>query len=79
MLKHANYAGAGRNGSVLALAGDDPISKSSTLPSHSEVAFYNGFMPTVYPGNFQEILDLGIQGFMLSRPACGFRFQTRQS
>ena len=36
--KHANYAGVGRNGGVLALAGDDPVSKSSTLPSHSEVA-----------------------------------------
>src|SRR6266478_634279 len=36
--KRANYAGVGRNGGVLALAGDDPVSKSSTLPSHSEVA-----------------------------------------
>src|SRR5215813_6543928 len=31
-LKHANYAGVGKNGGVLALAGDDPVSKSSTLP-----------------------------------------------
>ena len=31
VFKHANYAGVGRNGGVLALAGDDPISKSSTL------------------------------------------------
>jgi indolepyruvate ferredoxin oxidoreductase len=67
LFKHANYAGVGRNGGVLALAGDDPISKSSTLPSHSEVALYDAFMPTIFPGNVQEILDLGLHGFMLSR------------
>ena len=67
LFKHANYAGVGKNGGVLALAGDDPLSKSSTLPSHSEVALYDAFMPTIYPGNVQEILDLGLHGFMLSR------------
>ena len=65
--KHANYAGVGKNGGVLALVGDDPISKSSTLPSHSEVALWDAFMPTIFPGNVQEILDLGLHGFMLSR------------
>src|SRR5205085_4171044 len=38
IFKHANYAGTSRTGGVLALAGDDPLAKSSTLPSHSEVA-----------------------------------------
>ncbi len=65
--KHANYAGVGKNGGVLALVGDDPISKSSTLPSHSEVALWDALMPTIFPGNVQEILDLGLHGFMLSR------------
>jgi indolepyruvate ferredoxin oxidoreductase len=65
--KHANYAGVGKNGGVLALAGDDPVSKSSTLPSHSEVALWDALMPTIFPGNVQEILDLGLHGFMLSR------------
>jgi indolepyruvate ferredoxin oxidoreductase len=65
--KHANYAGVGKNGGVLALAGDDPVSKSSTLPSHSEVALWDALIPTIYPGNVQEILDLGLHGFMLSR------------
>jgi len=65
--KHANYAGVGKNGGVLALVGDDPLSKSSTLPSHSEVALYDALMPTIFPGNVQEILDLGLHGFMLSR------------
>ncbi len=65
--KHANYAGVGKNGGVLALAGDDPVSKSSTLPSHSEVALYDALMPTIFPGNVQDILELGLHGFMLSR------------
>ncbi|HET9015714.1 MAG TPA: indolepyruvate ferredoxin oxidoreductase family protein [Thermomicrobiaceae bacterium] len=66
-LKHANYAGIGKNGGVLALAGDDPVCKSSSLPSHSEVALYDALIPTLYPGNPQEVLDFGLHGFLLSR------------
>ena len=68
--KHANLTGVGRNGGVLALAGDDPSCKSSTIPSHSEVALYDALMPILFPGNVQEILDLGRLGFELSR-FCG--------
>src|SRR6266581_7307756 len=67
IFKHANFAGVGRNGGVLALGGDDPLSKSSTLPSHSEIAFYDALFPVLFPGNVQEILDLGRLGFELSR------------
>ena len=67
VFKHANYAGVSRNGGVLALGGDDPLSKSSTIPSHSEVAFYDALFPVLFPGNTQEILDLGRLGFELSR------------
>jgi indolepyruvate ferredoxin oxidoreductase len=65
--KHGNYAGIGQYGGVLAVAGDDPSAKSSTIPSHSEVALYDALMPTLYPGNVQEILDYGRIGFELSR------------
>ncbi|HEV8674249.1 MAG TPA: indolepyruvate ferredoxin oxidoreductase family protein [Methylomirabilota bacterium] len=67
IFKHANFAGVGRHGGVLALAGDDPQAKSSTLPTHSEVAFYDALIPVVYPGSVQDILDLGRLGFELSR------------
>jgi len=67
IFKHANFAGVGRYGGVLALAGDDPQAKSSTLPTHSEVAFYDALFPVLYPGSIQDILDFGRLGFELSR------------
>ena len=68
--KHANFAGIGKNGGVLAMAGDDPPCKSSTLPNYSEVAFFDANFPILYPGNVQELLDLGRHGLALSR-YCG--------
>jgi len=70
VFKHANFAGVGPWGGVLAVGGDDPAAKSSTIPSHSEVAFYDALFPVLYPGSVQEILDLGRLGFELSR-YCG--------
>ncbi len=67
IFKHANYAGVGRHGGVLALAGDDPVSKSSTLPTHSEIALYDALFPVLFPGGVQDVLDLGRLGFELSR------------
>jgi indolepyruvate ferredoxin oxidoreductase len=67
VFKHANFAGVGRWGGALAVAGDDPLAKSSTLPSHSEVALYDAQMPVLYPGTAQEIIQLARYGFELSR------------
>lgn len=65
--KHANFAGVAKHGGVLAFGGDDPISKSSTIPCISELAFFDAMMPVLYPGNIQEIIDYGLLGFELSR------------
>lgn len=67
VLKHANFAGSSRLGGVLALAGDDHACKSSTLPHQSEYAFVDAFMPVLHPATVQDIIDLGIYGWALSR------------
>jgi indolepyruvate ferredoxin oxidoreductase len=66
-LKHANYTGIGRNGAVLAIAGDDPSCKSSSLCSQSEPMLMHVGMPSLYPCNVQEIIDLGLHGYQMSR------------
>ena len=67
VFKHANFKGTAPNGGVLALAGDDPMAKSSTLPTQVEPAFYDAQIPVLYPGTMQEVIDLGLHGIALSR------------
>lgn len=66
-LRHANLMGTHPAGGALALVGDDPIAKSSTVPSASEFALADLCMPTVYPADVQEILDLGLHAIAMSR------------
>ncbi len=68
-LKHANYTGIGKNGGVLAIAGDDPSCKSSSLCSQSEPMLFHLGIPSLFPGNVQDILDLGLHGYNMSRLA----------
>ncbi len=68
-LKHANYTGIAKNGGVLAVAGDDPSCKSSSLCSQSEPMLFHVGIPSLYPGNVQEILDYGLHGYQMSRLA----------
>ena len=67
ILRHANLAGTGPNCAALVLTGDDHISKSSTIPHQSDLSLYNFGIPVFYPGNTQEILDLGLFAIALSR------------
>ena len=67
VFKHANAAGTARYGGVLAVAGDDHLCKSSTLPSQSEYAFMDAQMPLLNPAGIQDVLDLGLYGWALSR------------
>ncbi len=67
VFKHANGAGTAPHGGVLALAGDDHASKSSTFPHQSEHAFAAAMIPVLHPSGVQEIIDLGLHGFAMSR------------
>lgn len=66
-LRHANLHGAGENGGVVLAVGDDPSSKSSTLPGACENALLDLAIPIFSPGNVQEVIDLGRYAFEMSR------------
>jgi indolepyruvate ferredoxin oxidoreductase len=67
VFKHANAAGTSKHGGVLVLAGDDHACRSSTLPHQSEHEFISAMMPVLNPAGVQDILDMGILGWALSR------------
>ena len=67
VFKHANFAGTSAHGGVLVLAGDDHAAKSSTLPHQSDHQFSAAMMPVLYPSSVQEIIDLGLHGWAMSR------------
>jgi indolepyruvate ferredoxin oxidoreductase len=67
VLKHANAFGTSRYGGVLAVVGDDHACKSSTLPHQSDHMFIGATSPVLNPASVQEVLDLGIFGWELSR------------
>ena len=59
--------GTGPHGGVLVCVGDDPQAKSSSVPSTSEPTLFALAMPILTPADPQEILELGLHGFALSR------------
>lgn len=65
--RHGNYMGVHPSGGVLALAGDDPSAKSSTLPTDSQSSFYDLAFPIIVPSSVQDVLDLGLYAVSLSR------------
>jgi indolepyruvate ferredoxin oxidoreductase len=66
-LKHGTWMGTTPRGGVLAVAGDDPANKSSSLPSNSTMALADAFMPVLAPGSVADILRLGRYGLEMSR------------
>jgi indolepyruvate ferredoxin oxidoreductase len=78
-LRHGNFVGVSRTGGALAVVGDDPSCKSSTIPSASESLLASFHMPVFSPGNVQEVLDLGLHAFACSRASglwSGFKIVT---
>src|SRR5579871_5499992 len=65
--RHANLAGTHPRGGAIALCGDDPACKSSTVPSASEALLAAVHMPVLYPGSLQETLDFGRHAIACSR------------
>ncbi|NLA64930.1 MAG: 2-oxoacid ferredoxin oxidoreductase, partial [Leucobacter sp.] len=66
-LRHANLMGTHPSGGAVAFVGDDPGAKSSTLPCASELALADLMMPTFYPCDPADILELGRHAVALSR------------
>ena len=66
-LKHGNLSGVAPHGGVLAMAGDDPAAKSSSLAHQSEPAFIAAGMPVVYPATLQDLVLLGLHAWEMSR------------
>src|SRR5579863_8849624 len=66
-LRHANMIGTSPTGGAVALVGDDPSAKSSTLPCSSEMALAGLAMPTFYPADPAEALVHGLHAVELSR------------
>ena len=67
VFKHANLAGTARHGGVIAVAGDDHVAKSSTAAHQSDHIFKACGLPVFFPASVQEILDLGLHAWALSR------------
>ena len=67
VFKHANMAGTTPWGGVIAVAGDDHVAKSSTVAHQSDHIFKACGLPVFFPADVQEILDLGIHAFAMSR------------
>ncbi|MCY7355452.1 MAG: indolepyruvate ferredoxin oxidoreductase family protein, partial [Lysobacter sp.] len=67
VFKHGNAAGTSKHGGVLALAADDHACRSSTLPHGSEGEFTSALMPILNPAGVQDILEMGLLGWAMSR------------
>ena len=66
-MRQANLCGTTRDGGAVAVVGDDPTAKSSPTPGATEFPAAAVMMPMLYPGDVQEVLDLGVHAVALSR------------
>jgi hypothetical protein len=67
VIKHGNAAGASAQGGVLLVTGDDHACKSSTFPHQSEQAYVAAMVPVLHAASVQDVLDLGLHGWAMSR------------
>ncbi|MEO1459570.1 MAG: indolepyruvate ferredoxin oxidoreductase family protein, partial [Pseudomonadota bacterium] len=67
VFRHANFAGTAPLGGVIAAMGDDHTCESSTTCHQSELAFMDAMMPILAPAGVQELIDMMLTGWALSR------------
>jgi len=67
VIRHVNAFGTSKYGGVLTVAGDDYVAKLPSIPHQTEHMFIGTSMPILNPANVQEVLNLGIFGWELSR------------
>lgn len=66
-IRHNNLMGTHPQGGAIAIVGDDPAAKSSTVPGASDQLLADLGVPTLYPADLQDVLDLGLHAVALSR------------
>lgn len=64
-IRHGNTSGTSHLGGAVALVGDDPLCKSSTLPSSSELMAESLVLPLFTPASPGEIVRLGLHAVAL--------------
>ncbi len=68
-IRHANISGTAPLGGAVAWIGDDPTSKSSSVPSSGEQMCKSLLMPLLAPGSVAELLEFGLHAIAMSRYA----------
>jgi indolepyruvate ferredoxin oxidoreductase len=68
-IRHASVSGTAPLGGAVAIVGDDPLSKSSTLPSSCEQMARALGVPVLAPSSVADIIPLGLHAVALSRYA----------
>ena len=66
-IRHANLSGTSAVGGAVALIGDDPSSKSSTVPSACEQMCQSLSVPLLAPSSVAEIITYGLHAVAMSR------------
>ena len=66
-IRHGVFAGTSSTSGAVALVGDDPAAKSSTMPSSSDATMADLHMPIFYPGTVAECVELGLHAVAASR------------
>ena len=66
-IRHATISGTTHLGGAVALIGDDPTCKSSTIPGSCESLCRSLHMPLLAPASVHEIVELGLHAVAMSR------------